>query len=62
MQREDCKPDPVFTPYCPPLLRERDERDGGCHSSRRIVTDPLKQPTQKNIGPMYLFSIWPCFR
>ena len=32
------------------------------HSSRRIVTDTLKQPTRRHRGPRHRLPIWPCSR
>ena len=32
------------------------------HSSRRIVTDTLEQPTRRHCGPQYRLPIWPCAR
>ena len=32
------------------------------HSSRRIVTDTLKQPTRRHRGPRHCLPIWPCSR
>ena len=32
------------------------------HSSRRIVTDTLKQPTRRHCGPQHSLPIWSCSR
>ena len=32
------------------------------HSSRRIVTDTLEQPTRRHRGPRHCLPIWPCSR
>ncbi len=32
------------------------------HSSRRIVTDTLKQPTRRHRGPRHCLPIWSCSR
>ena len=34
----------------------------GNHSSRRIVTDTLKQPTRRHRGPRHCLPIWSCSR
>ena len=53
-----------------PLAKPREAAESACkpgsvwdsHSSRRIVTDTLEQPTRRHCGPQYRLPIWPCSR
>src|SRR5690606_17255391 len=64
---------PGARPRGSPRLREGPSEEGAepadkpgsvvdSHSSRRIVTDTLKQPTRRHRGPRHCLPIWSCSR